>query len=80
MKIYESLKRYEVFAENVEEFCNTYHRRGAYHDRGQEYMDYDLQDHIKEFEKYGYTIIPQGSSTTGDICTYYGRKSKDDNI
>jgi hypothetical protein len=37
-------------------------------------MDYDLQSHIKEFEQNGYTMIPQGSSTTGDVVTFYGAK------
>ena len=74
MSLYEKFKKYAVAADSVEDFCNRYHRRSAYHDRGSEYMEYDLQDHIKELEKYGYTIIPQGSSTTGDVVAYYGKE------
>ena len=74
MSLYEKFKKYAVSADSVKDFCNRYHRRSAYHDRGAEYMECDLQDHIKEFEKYGYTIIPQGSSTTGDVVAYYGKE------
>lgn len=76
MTLYERFKTYEVQAESIEDFCNKYHRRGAYHERGADYMECDLQSHKEEFEKYGYTIIPQGSSTTGDVVAYYGRKEK----
>ena len=75
MPLYESMKKYAVEAASVEDFCNRYHSRSAYHERGKEYMDYDLQDHKTEFEKDGYTMIPQGSSATGDIVTYYGEKA-----
>lgn len=71
--LYEKFKRCAVPAESVEDFCNKYHRRGAYHERGADYMECDLRSHIEEFEKYGYTIIPQGSSTTGDVVAYYGK-------
>lgn len=66
------MKKYEVKADSLKEFCEKYHRRGAYHERGEEYMEYDYEDHMKDMEKDGYTIIPQGSSTTGDIVSYYG--------
>lgn len=74
MSQYETFKKYAMPAESVEDFCLKYHRRGAYHDRGADYMEYDLQDHKKELEKYGFTIIPKGSSTTGYVVAYYGGK------
>jgi hypothetical protein len=37
-------------------------------------MEYDIADHKKEFEENGYTIIPQGSSTNGDVVSYYGKQ------
>lgn len=72
MSPYEAFKKYSVPADSVEDFCLKYHRRGAFHDRGKDYMDYDLHDHEKEFEKCGFTFIPQGSSTTGYNVAYYG--------
>ena len=74
MSLYEKFKKYEVRADSIEDFCNRYHRRGAFHDRGEDYMQSDIESHIEDFEKYGYTIIPQGSSTTGDVVSYYGNK------
>lgn len=60
-------------ANSIEDFCLKYHKRSAYHDRGKDYMACDLESHIEEFEKYGYTIIPGTCSTTGDIVSYYGK-------
>lgn len=74
--MYKAFKKYAVQADNVEDFCNKYHRHGAYLDRGNDYMQDDLQSHIKEFQEHGYTIIPQGSSTTGDIVAYYGNQEQ----
>lgn len=75
MSLYEKFKQYELPADSVEDFCNKYHRRGAYHDRGKEYMECDLESHKEELEQYGYTIIPGSSSTTGDIVSYYGKEN-----
>lgn len=76
-KYYEIFKKYAVSAESVEDFCNRYHRRGAFHDRGAEYMEADIEAHKKEFEKCGFTIIPKGSSTTGDNVAYYGTATQE---
>lgn len=75
MSIYESFKKYAVVADSVEDFCDKYHRRGAYHDRGKDYMQADLLDHIAEFNRNGFTFIPQGTSTTGNIVAYYGKEN-----
>jgi hypothetical protein len=75
MSIYETFKKFAVPADSVEDFCNKYHRRGAYHDRGAEYMAFDLKDHIDEFERNGMTFIPHSSSTTGNIVAYYGAET-----
>ena len=77
MHLYEAFKKYAMPAESVEDFCLKYHRRSAYHDRGAEYMEADLQSHKEEFERYGYTIIPKGSSTTGEVVAYYGGKENE---
>lgn len=70
--MYETFKKYAVSAKSVEDFCYRYHRRGAYHDRGADYMACDLARHLREFERDGMTCIPQGLSTTGDVVAYYG--------
>ena len=70
---YKAFLKYAVKADSLEEFCDKYHRRGAYHDRGEEYMKCDYEDHKAELEREGFTIIPQGSSTTGDVVSYYGK-------
>jgi len=72
MNMFEAMKKYAVKAESVKDFCDKYHRINAYHERGKDYMDYDLKEHEKEFEEFGYTMIPQGSSATGGIVTFYG--------
>ena len=72
--LYEAFKKYQVPADSVEDFCLKYHRRSAYHDRGKEYMECDLQSHKEELEKYGYTFIPGSSSTTGEHISYYGKE------
>ena len=77
MSLYEKFKKYAMPAESIEDFCLKYHSRRAYHDRGKDYMECDLESHKEEFERYGYTFIPSHDSTTGDIVAYYGRK---DNI
>lgn len=70
---YKAFLKYAVKADSLEEFCDKYHRRGAYHDRGEEYMKFDYEDHKVELEREGFTFIPQGSSTTGDVVSYYGK-------
>jgi len=70
---FELMKKYAVQADSVEEFCDRFHRKGAYHDRGKEYMDYDLQSHLAEFKRDGYTIIPKGSTVTGETVAFYGQ-------
>jgi len=72
--LFESFKKYAVDAESMEDFCDRYHHRKAYHERGKEYMACDLVSHKKELEKEGYTMIPQGSSVTGGIVSWYGKK------
>lgn len=69
--MYQKFKKYAIPADSLEDFCLKYHKRSAYHDRGADYMAEDLASHKKDLERDGYTIIPRGSSTTGDIAAYY---------
>lgn len=70
---YVAFQKYAVKADSLEEFCDLYHRRGAYHDRGEEYMKADYEDHKKEMERDGFTFIPMHDSTTGYVVSYYGK-------
>ena len=70
---YVAFQKYAVKASSLEEFCDRYHRPDAYHDRGEEYMKVDYESHKKDMEREGFTIIPYGSSTTGDVVSYYGK-------
>lgn len=70
---YKAFAKYAVKADSLKEFCDLYHRAGAYHDRGEEYMQADYEHHKAELERDGFTFIPQGSSTTGGIVSYYGK-------
>ena len=70
---FKAFSKYAVEANSLEEFCDRYHRHGAYHDRGEEYMKADYEHHKEEMERDGFTFIPQGSSTTGGVVSYYGK-------
>ena len=71
--LYELFKKYAVQADSVEDFCERYHKKEKYHDRGKEYVECDLQSHVEEFRRDGYTIIPKGTSKTGDVVAFYGK-------
>lgn len=70
---YEAFAKYAVKADSLKEFCDLYHRAGAYHERGEEYMQADYEHHKAELERDGFTFIPQGSSATGRVVSYYGK-------
>lgn len=65
-----AFKRYIVFAENLRDFCERFHRAGAITAFNREA---DYEDHKYELETYGYTIIPAHDSVTGEIVSYYGK-------
>lgn len=68
--LYNEMKKYIVFAESLQEFCEKWHRPGKITDFNREA---DYADHKADMEKYGYTIIPASTSITGQIVSYYGR-------
>ena len=70
---YKAFMKYSVEARDLEDLCDRYHRKGAYHDRGAEYMKVDYEHHKKEMERDGFTLIPMADSTTGDVVSYYGK-------
>ena len=50
----------------LEEFCDKYHRAGCYGLRGKDYVLVDFESHKSDIAKYGETLIPKGTSTTGE--------------
>lgn len=76
MTLYEKFKKYELPAESIEDFCDKYHRRSAYHERGAEYMAADLQSHLEEFETYGYTITPEAAPQRATLWHITERSQK----
>lgn len=70
---YKAFLKYAVKADSLQEFCDLYHRQGAYHDRGEEYMKADYESHKKDMERDGFTFIPASSTTTGYVMSYYGK-------
>ena len=70
----EQFLEYAVKAKSVKDFCEKYHKHSAFHERGKDYMDFDIKSHIKDLNEDGYTIIPPSSSITGDIISFFGKK------
>jgi hypothetical protein len=68
MDMYNKFKKYIVFAENLREFCEQWHRADKVADK-----EADYESHKRDMEKYGYTIIPASTSKTGEIVSYYGK-------
>lgn len=68
--LYNEMRKYIVYAENLQEFIDTWHKPGIINDFNR---DADYADHKADIEKYGYTIIPASSSANGRIVSYYGR-------
>ena len=67
---YDTIKKYEVKANNLRDFCENYHIPGKLTDFNR---DEDYLTHKAELEKDGFTIIPKGTSITGTTVSYYGR-------
>jgi hypothetical protein len=70
-KQYETFKKYQVDAENVEDFLERYTKRDRHLVRGKEYVQARIESHEKDLEKYGFTFITSHDSVTGDIVAYY---------
>lgn len=68
--LFNTMKKYIVYAESLQEFCEKWHKPGTITDFNREA---DYADHKADMQKYGYTIIPASTSITGQIVSYYGR-------
>ena len=73
--LYESMKKYQVQAENVESFLQQYYKHDRYKARGNEYAKACLGSANEDIEKYGYAMITHHSSVTGETVTYYPEKA-----
>jgi hypothetical protein len=69
--IKEIMRKYQVNAESVEDFCNRYYLKRAFTDRGSEYVQAVLETAHKDIEKYGYCLITRHDSVIGETVTYY---------
>lgn len=72
--LYSKLKKYEVKAASLEEFCEKYHKPFDNTDFGKMQREDWLKSAKKEFEKFGYVMIPSGTTTTGAHAVWYGNK------
>lgn len=68
--LYNEMRKYIVFAENLQEFCEKWHKPGAITEFNRKA---DFEQHKADMEKYGYTIIPASTSISGRIVSYYGK-------
>lgn len=67
------MKKYEVIADSVADFLERYYKRARYHGRGEEYAAALLESHQRDFDEYGYDLISQHDSVTGEVVTYFGK-------
>ena len=73
---YIAFQKYEVMADNVEDFIQKFGKPSRYEERGSEYMECVLQSHTRQLFAYGYTFISNHDSKTGEIVSYYGRNKE----
>ena len=71
MGIYDSVKKYEVSANNVRDFCERYYARRCYHWKDEETRLLIQGHHSYQISKFGFTFIPAGRSATGKPVSYY---------
>jgi len=74
---YNAFKKYEVKAENLEDFLEKYTKRGRHKERGEEYVEARIKSHSEDLSKYGYTFITHHDSITGETVSYYGNNKEE---
>lgn len=70
--LYVKLRKYEVQANSLEEFCEKYHRPFENSDFGREQRKEWFAHAQQDLEKYGYIMIPSSTTTTGFHAVWYG--------
>lgn len=69
---YDTFRKYEVKADNIEDFLKKYTKRSRHEERGEEYVQYRIASYTEDFNKYGYIIITHHDSVTDETVAYYG--------
>lgn len=67
VNLFEAFKKYEKHAENLQDFFEKYHKPINDNEQRENWFMTAQRD----LKKYGYVLIPGGTTTTGDNCTYY---------
>lgn len=60
------MKEYANDCKTLQEFCDRYHLPSKYRERGADYVKVDFEGHLDDIAKYGETMIPKGTSITGE--------------
>lgn len=68
---YETFKKYEVEASNLEEFLQQYTKPRDHEERGQEYVKARIKSHQEDINKFGFTFITHHASKTGEVVSWY---------
>ncbi|HZJ76041.1 MAG TPA: hypothetical protein VFD25_05580 [Clostridia bacterium] len=72
--LYNAFKKYEVSAESLEDFCNKYHIPFESTQFGKEQRLEWFENAKRELERFGFVLIPAGTTTSGLNATYYGKE------
>lgn len=72
---FENFKKYEVNADNLEEFLKRYTKHDRHEGRGEEYVKCRIKSHQEDLNKYGFTFITHHDSVTGETVSWYGNKA-----
>lgn len=68
---YEHMKKYSVQAKDPIDFLERYTKAGYGIERGEEYQQARIKTAFEDLEKWGYCMLPNSSSKTGEIVTWY---------
>ncbi|NBI07631.1 hypothetical protein [Senegalia massiliensis] len=68
---YKTFKKYEVKAESLIDFMNTYYKRDRFYGRGKEYAKSLINSYKQELNQNGYVFISQHDNITGEVVSYY---------
>lgn len=73
-RLYNLMKKYAVPATDPVDFLDRYTRSGYGIERGADYQASRIESSYEDLEKFGYCMIPQSSSKTGETVTWYPSK------
>lgn len=76
---YESFKKYQVEADNIEDFLNRFYKPDRYTGRGEVYTDTLLRSRQLDVQADGFTWISRHDSITGRCVSYYENRKENEN-